>query len=60
MDCDAWFLASTGKVMAVEVKAEAVEAKGGRSTRQPDIRLRKESSLYLTPYQILTWEAIQE
>lgn len=59
-DRDGWYLGSTGQVMVVEVKAEAVGAKAGRFTRQAVVRLRKEPSLDQAPYQILTWEAVQE
>jgi general secretion pathway protein K len=59
-DREGWYLGSTGRVMVVAVKADAVGAKGGRFTRQAIVRLRAEPSLDQAPYQILTWETAPE
>ncbi|MEA2745646.1 MAG: ral secretion pathway protein [Acetobacteraceae bacterium] len=59
-DRDGWYLGSTGRLMVVAIRATATGAKGGRFTRQAIVRLRAEPSLDQEPYQILTWETVQE
>jgi general secretion pathway protein K len=59
-DRNGWYLGSTGRIMVVAIQATAAGAKGGRFTRRAIVRLRAEPSLDQEPYQILTWETVEE
>ena len=59
-DRDGWSLGSTGRVMVVSIQATATGNNGGRFGRQAIVRLRAEPSLDQEPYQILTWETVQD